>query len=50
MCCGGCCEIMTCDVPEVFVSIKVILATSSTRRISSDVAFIFPPLPFAQVL
>ena len=33
---------MTCDVPEVFVSIKVILATSSTRRISSDVAFIFP--------
>jgi len=33
---------MTCDVPEVFVSIKVILATSNTRRISSDVAFIFP--------
>lgn len=33
---------MTCDVPEVFVSIKVILATSNTRRISSDVDFIIP--------
>lgn len=33
---------MTCDVPEVFVSIKVILATSNTRRITSDVDFIIP--------